>query len=250
MRKIQTILILLTIISIFLSACGGPTPTPDTMMDKPTDDMMMQETATPDAMMDKPTDDMMMHETATPDAMMDKPTDDMMMSETVTPDAMMHETGTPSAMMESPKWFGASLTDVRTGKTFSLNDFKGKVVLVETMAVWCSNCRTQQREIKAMHEKLGMQDDLISLSLDTDPNENASDLKGHTDKYGFDWMYAVAPADVIREIGDLYTQQFLNPPSTPILIVDRHGVAHPLPFGIKSADDLLKQVNMYLSEGM
>lgn len=250
MRKIQNIAILFTIISIFLSACGGSTPTPDAMMDKPTDDMMMQKTATPDAMMSKPTDDMMMHATATPDAMMDKPTDDMMIHETATPDAMMQETGTPAAMMESPKWFGASLTDVRTGKTFSLNDFKGKVVLVETMAVWCTNCRAQQQEIKALHEKLGMQDDLVTLSLDIDTNENAADLKGHVDKYGFDWMYAVAPAQVVREIGDLYTQQFLNPPSTPILIIDRHGMAHPLPFGIKSADDLVKAINMYLKNGM
>src|SRR6185369_5196832 len=139
MRKIQSIFILFTMISIFLSACGGPTPTPSTMMDKPTDDMMMHETATPDA--------------------------------------MMQETGTPAAMMEAPKWFAASLTDVRSGKTFSLNDFKGKVVLVETMAVWCSNCRTQQQEIKALHEKLGMQDDLVTLSLDIDTNENEADLK-------------------------------------------------------------------------
>ena len=213
MRKIQTIAILFTMISLFLSACGsGSTPTPGAMMDKPTDDMMMHETATPDA--------------------------------------MMQETGTPAAMMESPKWFGASLTDVRTGKAFSLNDFKGKVVLVETMAVWCTNCRAQQQEIKALHEKLGMQNDLVTLSLDIDTNENTTDLKGHVDKYGFDWMYAIAPAQVVREIGDLYTQQFLNPPSTPILIIDRHGMAHTLPFGIKSADDLLKQVNMYLSGGM
>lgn len=231
MRRIRTSAILFTALSLILSACGSPLPTPDTMMDKPTDDMMMHEIATPDAMMDKPTDDMMMHETATPDA-------------------MMHETNTPEAMMASPGWFGVSLTDVRSGKSFSLNDFKGKVVLVETMAVWCSNCRVQQKEIKALHDQLGMQDDLVTLSLDIDPNENEADLKGHTEKYGFDWMYAVAPAEVVREIGDLYTQQFLNPPSTPILIIDRHGIAHALPFGIKNADDLEKAVNMYLNEGM
>jgi len=34
------------------------------------------------------------------------------------------------------------------------------------------------------------------------------------------------------------------------LIVDRHGVAHPLPFGIKSVDELFEAVNMYLQEGM
>jgi thiol-disulfide isomerase/thioredoxin len=221
MKKIHTIVILFTVIAMFLSACGGPTPTPDAMMDKPTDDMMMHETATPDAMMDKPTEDM-----------------------------MMHETGTPEAMMESPNWFGASLTEVRSGKTFSLNDFKGKVVLVQMMAVWCSKCLTQQQEIKALHNTLGMPDDLITLSLDIDPNENEADLKGHAEKHGFDWMYAVAPGAVVREIGELYTAQFLNPPSTPMLIVDRHGVVHVLSYGIKSTSALAKEVNMYLKEGM
>jgi len=35
-----------------------------------------------------------------------------------------------------------------------------------------------------------------------------------------------------------------------MLLIDRKGVAHPLPFGIKSADDLSKVVDMYLKEGM
>lgn len=222
MQKIRTIAILLTIISMFLNACGGPTPTPDAMMDTTTDDMMMQETATPNAMM----------------------------QETATPNAMMHETGTPEAMIESPSWFGASLTDVRSGKTFSLNDFKGKVVLVETMAVWCSNCLKQQGQVKALHALIGENDDFISIGLDIDPNENAGDLKSYVEAKGFDWLYAVPSAEVTREIGNLYTAQFLNPPSTPILIVDRHGVAHPLPFGIKSAENLEKAVKMYLNEGM
>ena len=41
---------------------------------------------------------------------------------------------------ESPVWFTYDLTDVNTGSVFSIEDFSGKVVLVETMAVWCSNC--------------------------------------------------------------------------------------------------------------
>jgi thiol-disulfide isomerase/thioredoxin len=171
--------------------------------------------------------------------MMDKPTEA----------AMQTGSNTPQAMPDVPDWFGVSLTDVRSGKTFSINDARGKVILVETMAVWCTNCRIQQKEIKALHDKLGMQEDLLIISLDIDPNENQSDLKAHAEKYGFDWLYAVAPAAVAREIGNLYTQQFLNPPSTPMLVIDRHGVAHALPFGIKSGDDLAAAVNMYLSEG-
>jgi thiol-disulfide isomerase/thioredoxin len=229
MLKIRQSMILLLALSTILSACGGPTPTPDVMMDKPTE-AMMDETAMPDAMLDKPTDAMMD----------DKPTDDM-----------MHDaTDTPEAMMDMPDWFGVALTDARTGQTFSINDLKGKVVLVETMAQWCSSCLKQQGEVKALREKIGANDDFVSVGLDIDPNENAADLKTYAETRGFDWLYAVPPAEVSREIGNLYGAQFLNPPSTPILIVDRHGVAHPLPFGIKSVDELFEAVNMYLQEGM
>ena len=60
------------------------------------------------------------------------------------------------------------------------------------------------------------------------------------------------PAAVVIGIpgGAVYTAQFLNPTSTPVLIVDRHGTAHPLPFGIKSAADLFKAVDIYLHERM
>jgi hypothetical protein len=93
---------------------------------------------------------------------------------------------------------------------------------------------------------LGQRNDYVSLSLDIDPNENAADLKAYTAKNGFDWQYAVAPAAVAREIGQLYGDQFLNPPSTPVLIIDRQGEAHPLPFGVKSAQTLQDALSPYL----
>lgn len=234
MHKIQFLTSLVFLTSVLLSACGAAAPTPEVMMEKPTEAMMDKATATPEVMMDK--------ESATPEAMISK--------ETATPDKMMKETAAPETMMEAPAWYSASFTDASTGKTFNIQDLKGKVVLVETMAQWCPNCKKQQGEVKALHEKLGMLDDFVIIGLDIDPNENAADLKNYVTSNGFDWLYAVSPADVSREFAKLYGDQFLNPPSTPILIIDRKGVAHPLPFGIKSADDLFKVVDQYLKEGM
>ena len=45
-----------------------------------------------------------------------------------------------------------------------------------------------------------------------------------------------------------HDNQFLSPPS--IVIIDRHGEAHPLPFGIKSADELLQFIQPFLDEAM
>ena len=158
-----------------------------------------------------------------------------------TPDQPEH---TDSA--EIPGWFDIQLTDVNTGVVFSINEFRGKVVLVETMAMWCPKCLEQQKQVKALHELLPAEEGWVGIALDIDPNENAEALKTYAARNGFDWIYAVAPPEVYREIGRLYGDQFLNPPSTPILLIDREGVVHPLPFGIKSAESLLDSIQPYL----
>ena len=238
------------VLMLALAACApaaAPTQTPEAMMDK-TPDTMMKET--PDAMMEKTPEAMM---EKTPDAMM-KETPDAMMHETpeammdTTPDAMMEKPAEP--MMEMPAWFSVALTNAATGESFTIQDFKGKVVLVETMAMWCPTCLRQQKEVMALHDQLGERDDFVSVGIDIDLNENIADLKDYTAKNGFDWTYAVATADVAREIGNLYGQQFLNPPSAPMFIIDRHGEVHPLPFGVKSAADLQKALEPFLNEAM
>lgn len=175
-------------------------------------------------------------------------TDDMMSDDAM--DESSSDMMSEDEMMEAPAWFSVSLTDVNSSETFTINDLKGKVILVETMAVWCSNCLKQQTQVKALHQTLGERDDFVSIGIDIDSNEDAAKLKGFVDANGFDWKYVVSPAEVSRDISSLYGGQFLNPPSTPMLIIDRHGNVHPLPFGIKSADDLLQALQPFLDEAI
>jgi len=145
-----------------------------------------------------------------------------------------------------PNWYTTSLVDVNTGESFSIQENIGKVYLVETLATWCSNCLQQQQEVKSFHELLGERDDFESLGVNIDPNEDVNLLTGYVQKNGFDWKYVVASNEMIDEISSLYGPQFLNPPSTPMLIIDKQGNAHPLKFGIKSAQELLEAVEPYL----
>ena len=165
---------------------------------------------------------------------MDKPEDSRMPDETAEP--------TEEPGMESPAWFSISLKDVRTGEAFAMNDFKGQVILVETMAVWCPTCYKQQEQIKALHELLGMRDDFVSASLAIDPNEDETVLAGY--------LQQNSEFDFSREIGNSYGNQFLNPPAAPVLVIDRHGVVHPLPFGLKSAEELQELIQPYLDESI
>jgi thiol-disulfide isomerase/thioredoxin len=217
MKSCNTLFSLVFLLGVLLAACGGAV-TPEAMMEDSHDETVTE-----------PTHDATM--------------DDSMSS----PEADMNES---ADMMEDPAWFSASLTDARTGQTFSITDFQGKVVLVETMAIWCSNCLKQQGQVKTLHERLGARDDFISVGLDIDPNENTAALKSYVESKEFDWWYAVPSADVSQEIASLYGNQFLNPPSTSIVVIDRHGEAHPLPFGIKSADNLMQAIQPFLDESL
>jgi cytochrome oxidase Cu insertion factor (SCO1/SenC/PrrC family) len=201
------------------------------------------------------TDDMMgetpaMASTHTPDAVTEATHGDTMM-DTTPDDTMMNATSEESSgMMETPAWFNVDLTNAATGESFKVADLSGKVVLVETMAQWCTNCMQQQRQVKELHNQLGMRDDLVTLGIDIDPNEDLATLKTYIERNEFDWLYTVAPAEVSNDLASLYGNQYLNPPSTPMLIIDRKGEVHLLPFGIKSADDLQKALEPFLSEGM
>ena len=149
---------------------------------------------------------------------------------------------------ETPEWFDFELTDVQTGETFTINDYAGKVVLVETMAMWCPNCIVQANEVRDLHEMLGNPEDLISVSLDVDVNEEAAPLKQYSQEYGFDWHFAIAPLEVARALGNLCSAQYLNPPLSPMLVIDRSGEVHQLEYGEKSAETLLETIEPFLSQ--
>lgn len=146
-----------------------------------------------------------------------------------------------------PDWYGVELTDVRTGTVFTVGDFAGKVVLIEAMAEWCPTCVVQQAEVKRLHDLLGESSDLVSVSLDIDFNEDAASLKDYASELDLDWHVAVAPLEVARALGNLYSAEYLNPPLSPMLLIDRHGVAVQLPYGVKKAEDLREMLEPYLA---
>jgi thiol-disulfide isomerase/thioredoxin len=104
-------------------------------------------------------------------------------------------------------WFSMPLTDVQTSKTFTMNDYAGKVVLLETMAIWCPNCIVQAGQVQKLHQALGNPEDLISVTLDVDSNEDEAMLKKYVDEWGLDWHFAVTLLLVERALGNLYSAE-------------------------------------------
>ncbi len=148
----------------------------------------------------------------------------------------------------TPDWFDMELTDVQSGEKFTMNDYAGKVVLLETMAIWCPNCIVQAAQVRKLHEALGNPEDLILVTLDVDSNEDETMLKKYVSEWGFDWHFAVAPLLVERALGNLYNAEYLNPPLSPMLVIDRDGNVHQLEYGIKDAETLQKIVEPFLKK--
>lgn len=140
-------------------------------------------------------------------------------------------------------WRTAPLIDVATGEEFTIAQFAGTPVLLESFAVWCPTCLRQQREIKKVEESLG--DAVVHISLDTDQNEEASTVQAHIDEHGFDWYFAVSPPAVTRALIDDFGFEFVNAPSAPTVLICENGEARFLKRGVKTAAALEEQVRTH-----
>jgi thiol-disulfide isomerase/thioredoxin len=131
-------------------------------------------------------------------------------------------------------WRNAEFKDIVTGETFTISQFS-KPIILESFAVWCPTCTRQQKEIKILHEELG--DEVISISLDTDPNEDEATVKAHIERNGFDWYYAISPKEATQSLIDEFGVGVVNAPSVPLIIIC-NGKATYLGRGVKEVSEL------------
>jgi len=139
-------------------------------------------------------------------------------------------------------WINMELKDINTGETFKVSDFSGKPVLLESFAVWCPTCTQQQRVTKKLEEEVG--DSIISISVDTDPNEDEARVRKHTSDNGFTWIYVVAPIPFTQSLIDQFGVDVVNAPSAPMVLVCENGKARQLGSGVKSVEKLKEEVSL------
>ena len=136
----------------------------------------------------------------------------------------------------SAVWAQFELTDVRTGERFRIADFAGRVIVVEPMAVWCTNCKAQQREGAAM---LGELPDLVWIALDIDPRESPDLLAGAAAERGHAFRWAIAPPELSRGLEADFGTIVLNPVPTPLILIGTDGRITLTEFGLKDATTLV-----------
>jgi thiol-disulfide isomerase/thioredoxin len=138
-------------------------------------------------------------------------------------------------------WQSASLVDVTTGESFTIEDLSDKPVFVEMFAVWCPNCLRQQNEMKTLHETAGAEIEFVAIGVD--PNEDKQKIIDHVQANGFTSRYVVNPPEVTQALVQEFGPGIANAPSTPVILVCPGGGAELLPRGVKSAAELSEFVD-------
>jgi hypothetical protein len=153
-----------------------------------------------------------------------------------------HAAVTPSAAaLSSDPLHAVQLLDVTDGQVLVIGALAaGRPLLLETMAIWCTNCRMQQDQVSDAHAFA----DFTSISLDVDPTELPADLASYAAQHGYDWHFAKATAAVANQLRSRFGTSVLNPPSTPKILFRPDGSVTALDFNrIYSAADLASLIN-------
>ena len=220
--------LLLFILVLVLAACGGgETAVEPSSSDSVATEEEMTDTSEPESM----------DEDA---AMADHEEGTAQLEEAM--EEMAEEANEELAMADVPAWKTISLTDVRSGETFTLADFAGKTVFVEPMATWCTNCRRQLLNVSQAKAQLGDSEDVVFVALSVETTISDADLLDYTEQTGYFFTFAVATPEMIVSLVDTFGQSITNPPSTPHFIIRPDGSTTELSTGFDGPDNIIENI--------
>ncbi len=85
-----------------------------------------------------------------------------------------------------------NLPDIFTGKTYTMKDFKGKVVLLNLWASWCTGCQAEMPEFfKLQKEFEGKDFIIVAVSVDNSKEKAIRFLKEVSEKTGIETPFVV-----------------------------------------------------------
>jgi len=126
-----------------------------------------------------------------------------------------------------------SVKDV-DGITHQLEDFEGKVLLVEFFTTWCVYCTDQLPVLDEVRSKYP-EDQVSILMVDTDDRESKEKVADHRVRYDIPWPMAYKASDMGEDyMVDAY-------PTT--VVIDHDGVVQYYHTGTVTKDKLIEVID-------
>jgi thiol-disulfide isomerase/thioredoxin len=138
----------------------------------------------------------------------------------------------PTQSLEKP--LAAPALSIKTidGKNLSLTDFRGKVVLVNFWATWCSPCRAEIPWLVNLQARYRDHLSIVGLSLDEGPVDA---VKNFARTLRMNYTVAIVSEDVAHEFGEM-----IGLPTT--YLIDRTGRVVSRHTGLISPESLEREV--------
>lgn len=120
--------------------------------------------------------------------------------------------------------------------SFSLVSLRGKVVVLDFMASWCSPCITEMSHLKEIFSSYSA-DQLVIISIDVDPTESDDAIKQFRSTYGDNWVFASGSG-----VGTTYVAIYIP----TLYLIDKQGAIAYKGVGVTSSSTLSTEINKLL----
>ena len=128
-----------------------------------------------------------------------------------------------------------TLTDIH-GVTFSLSDYRGKIVVLDFMATWCGPCVAQMSHLKQLYTDYGARG-VVIMSIGIDPAETNEIIRQFKESYGDNWIFASGPT-----VGATYGVVYIP----TMYIIDGQGRIAYKKVGVTTYSALAAEINKLL----
>ncbi len=129
------------------------------------------------------------------------------------------------------------LTDIN-GQSFRLGDFRGKVVILYFMAVWCEPCRVETAILTGIWQKY--EGRIVIISIDIAPWESNEDLRAFSEDFpGATWIWC-------RDTSNLAQTHKITILPT-LVVIDQDGKLVSKHVGLRDPSALISEIDSLIS---
>jgi len=140
-----------------------------------------------------------------------------------------------AGVSEGDKAIDFNLKALNGTKTYSMKNFKGKVVLLNLWASWCKGCKKEMPEFFHLQKSMGSSFKIVAVNVDSSSSKGLKFLKSIEAKTGIKTPF-VSLKDPSKSLAKAYKCSAM--PSS--YLIDKKGIIRAVIIGSLNSSDISK----------